>query len=72
MNKNDQTETNKRNYKNEIEWRKKKYSRAEVMMEKEILDPFKLWLKNNNRSFADWMREKIAEMNLDEQGKPLD
>lgn len=46
-----------RNYKNEIEWRKKKYIEIRAYINKETATKLKLKLKSQNRTVANWLEE---------------
>lgn len=48
-----------RNYKKENEWLKEKYCRMEGRIEKDFGNRFKLYLKNKNISFNEWLENKI-------------
>lgn len=46
-----------RNYKGEREWMKYNYKRFEAKLEKTLGEEFAQFLKTNNTSFTDWVRD---------------
>lgn len=50
-----------RNYKNEAQWKKKKYTRILADIDKELGDKLKEKLKNNNKSISEWIKENAEK-----------
>lgn len=50
-----------RNYKKEIEWRKKHYTEIRAYIEKDLGDKLKENLKNNNQTITSWITENARE-----------
>jgi hypothetical protein len=50
-----------RNYENEAAWAKKKYTRLLANIDKNTAETFKLKLSENNITYSQWLKERIAE-----------
>lgn len=50
-----------RNLKKETEWRKTKYKRFVVDVDKEIAEQFQEKLKNENTAYSDWVKLHIKK-----------
>lgn len=50
-----------RDFKKETEWRKKKYKRYVVDVEKDIAEQFSAKLKNDGKAYSDWVKEHIKK-----------
>ena len=50
-----------RNYEKETKWRKEKYKRYVLDLDKEIAEKFSEMLKKDNKQFSEWAKERIKK-----------
>ena len=50
-----------RNLKKEMNWAKEKYGRLDTKLDKEIVEKFKKYLKEQNIPYRKWLENKIKE-----------
>ena len=50
-----------RNLKKETEWRKNKYKRFVVDIDKDIAEQFSEKLKNDGKAYSEWVKERIEK-----------
>lgn len=50
-----------RNYQNEMNWRKEKYSRIECFIDKKLGEDLKSKLKKEHKTMASWVTESADE-----------
>lgn len=50
-----------RNLEKEKKWAKEKYGRLDTKLNKELVEKFKIYLKNKNIPYRKWLETKIKE-----------
>lgn len=50
-----------RNYEKETKWRKEKYKRYVLDLDKEIAEKFSEKLKKDNKKYSEWAKERIKK-----------